>query len=157
MAHGNGGKLHLCAVTKLPQILGEGTASLGLASLSGNCARDIVLIPSHSSRSGLQTGVHSLLNVFTRALWFDDLRNFGTMIFSRLVSCFTRPNSEEQHWIPASHFLGRSRKHQPQRWYFPWDFTNNGLDSARRKTARLWYASLPALQGLKGGKAVVAS
>lgn len=42
-------------------------------------------------------------------------------------------------------------------WYFLWVFTNNGLDSARKKTAKIRYAYLPALQGLKGGKAGVAS
>lgn len=81
---------HLSVQHKAAWILGELSTSLGLAFLSGNCARDIPLLPSHSSCSSLQTGAHSLLAVFTRTKWIglfeklgdDGIFKTGSMLYS---------------------------------------------------------------------------
>lgn len=143
-------KLYLRAATTLPRILGEVSTSLGLACLSGKRTRDVLLLPSPSPCSSLQTGGCSRLDVFTRATWIWLSEKLEKDVIFKTGNTLYSPKFQKAALDSGKSSLMLKWK-APQRWYFLHFFqTNNWLHSARMKTAQIWHVYLRSLQGLKG-------
>lgn len=98
------------------------------------------LLPSHSSRSGLQTGVHSLLNVFTRAQWIWWFEKLGNSDIFKIGSMVYSPKFWRATLDSGKSFLRQKWKTPTMKMAFFvhfFFFTNNELDYARMQTAKI--------------------